>query len=727
MLPRLMLLLALSGAAALTCETVWLRRLSLATGSAGVAATLTLAVYMAGLGIGGLLGGRVRWRRPPAGYGILELLAAAWTVAFPLLLRLCEPLVLTLDGLWGPALVSILLLLPPALLHGATLPAAAAALQHPREVGSLYAANTAGAVSGALLAAFLFMPAAGIRGTELIAAGLGALAGLTALLSSPRSWERQAPTSPASEVRWVPAGVLVAAALAGGAAMALEVVWARLAALLIGGSVYGMAIVLAVFLAGVSLGAAWGQRAGAAVLRPALAALGLLAVAGTVAWRLLPHGLATLWSVAPDSLLLSGALLLALAMAGAPIASGVVFAACLHAPGMTPTRAAGQVLGANTCGAVFGVVIAGLWGMPALGIRGLVLVIGLLCVLSAALLPLPQPMPSHRRRWLPTAAVLALAVLAPRWQPELYAVGLYNRIGEFVDFSPRAIEAFARDGWELLYYTDGRTASVAIGQSSRTSNRWLSLNGKVDASTGADMATQQLSGSLPVSMHQSLYGTVDDALVVGLASGVTAAEVLHTGAERVTVIELEPAVIEASRFFSDVNRGLLDDPRATVLVDDARAVLARPGPTYPIIISEPSNPWLTGVSNLFTLEYWQAGRQRLRPQGIFCQWVQLYALPPEGLRSLVRTFLQVFPNTWLYETIPGADALLIGMTDPSNAPPVLGDGRQPTLTPSQLHVLARTAPINTDDRPWIEFEAPRWLNRSTGALNQGLIEAAAQR
>ena len=133
------------------------------------------------------------------------------------------------------------------------------------------------------------------------------------------------------------------------------------------------------------------------------------------------------------------------------------------------------------------------------------------------------------------------------------------------------------------------------------------------------------------------------------------------------------------------------------------------------------------MSNLFTLEYWQAGRQRLRPQGIFCQWVQLYALPPEALRSLVRTFLQVFPNTWLYETIPGADSLLIGLADPGAAPPELGDGLRPTLTPAQLRALARTAPINTDDRPWIEFEAPRWVNRSTGSLNQALIEEASQR
>lgn len=717
MLSHLLLFLALSGAAALTCETVWLRRLALSTGSAGVAATLTLAVYMAGLGIGGVVGGRRTWSRPPVGYGVLELLAAGWALAFPLLLSVCAPIALSLGGLAGASVVAVLLLLPPALLHGATLPAAAAALERPADAALLYAANTAGAVLGTLLAAFLFMPTLGVRGTELVAAGLGATAGGLALAARPAAWEAPTTKRPGAS-GWMPPAILAAAALAGGAAMALEVVWARLASLLVGGSVYGMAIVLAVFLSGVSLGAAWGRRAGVRALRPALSALGLLAIAGTAAWRLLPHGLAAIWSVVPDSLLPAGALLLAVAMAGAPIASGAVFSACLQSDHrLSAEAAAGQVLGANTLGSVIGVTLAGLWGMPVLGIRGVVLLTGSICVLSAAALPLP----GGKRRWLAPVVLLAAVVLTPRWQPELYAVGLYNRIGEFVDFSPRAVETFAREGWTLQHYVDGRTASVAVGQSTRTDNRWLSLNGKVDASTGADMATQQLSGSLPVSIRTAQGQPVEEVLVVGLASGVTAAETLRAGAEHVTVIELEPAVVEASTYFSHVNGDLLRDPRATVWVEDARAVLARPGPSFPIIISEPSNPWLTGVSNLFTLEYWQSAQRRLAPGGVFCQWVQLYSLPPQAFRSLVATFTTVFPETWLYETIPGADAILIGMTDGSPPP---GLALEPTLSPRQLRALSAGARLNTDDHPWIEFEAPRWVNRATGQLNQRLIEQA---
>ncbi len=711
MLPQLTTLLALSGAAALTCEMVWLRRLTLATGSAGVATTLILALYMAGLGLGGVWAGRRTWHRAPGEYGVLELLAAGWAVLFPTLLAVIAPRTLPIEGLTGHLLLAAALLLPPALLHGATLPAVCAAVTTQRQTAGLYAINTAGAVLGTLAAAFVWMPLLGVRGTELVAASCSGLAGLGALLlARQQRWTDHVPQPPTGGV---PGRVLLAAAVAGGGAMALEASWSRLAALLLGGSVYAMAIVLAVFLAGVALGAELGRRWGAAALAPALAALGLLAVCGTAAWRALPHGLALAWSLTgPSGQLASGAVLLAVAMAGAPVASGVVFSACLQsAPGCTPQRAAGQVLGANTLGGVLGAAGAGLVLMPALGIRGVVLLVATLAVLTAAILP-----GSRRARLAPVLALTLLSALTPRWDPALYAVGLYNRLGEFVDLSPRAIETFAHDGWTMRYYRDGITASVAVGESTRTGNRWLSINGKVDASTGADMPTQQLSGQLPLAVA----GPGDrPTLVVGLASGVTAGEALASGADPLTVIELEPSVVTASRLFDHVSGAVLDDHRVTLIEGDARAHLLRPGPDYAVIISEPSNPWITGVSNLFTLQYWQIARSRLRPDGVFCQWVQLYALPPRALRSLVRTFLTVFPQAWLFETIPGADALLI-------AAPALPDGLpiQPTLGPEQLHRLAGRAPINTDDRPWIEFEAPKWLNRPTGALNRELLGEA---
>jgi spermidine synthase len=709
-------LLAISGAAALCGEVVWMRRLALATGSTGLALTLTLAGYMAGLGLGGAWAGRRTWRNAPRGYGALELTAAGWMVAFPWLLDVAAPLFH--GNRITTALTAAAIVVPPGLLHGATLPAVSAALSDARDVSRLYAANTAGAVVGVLLGTFLLMPAAGLRGTELAAAALAGTVGLAAMSISRRPRTADEPSLPGR----APLGVLAAAALAGGAALGLEVVWSRLGALLLGSSVYAVAIVLAVFLAGIAAGAALGRRLGAGALGGSLVALGLLAIAGTLPWRALPHALGLAWSgLGEAGLLPAGAALLAVAMAGAPVASGATFSAALAGAGGGPTRAAGRVLAANTLGSVIGATLTGLLLVPMLGLRGATLLLGSAAVVGGvALLP-----------WRKGAAALLgaclLALVSPAWDPALYAVGVGLRVGEFADLSPRAIEKFAHDGWVLRYAEDGRTASVAVGESTRTGNLWLSINGKVDASTGDDMPTQELSGQLPVAI--SLSRAPDHAprvAVVGLASGVTAGAALEAGAGEVTIIELEPRVIEAAAFFSAANRDVLADPRATIVVDDARAWLGRPGAPYDIIVSEPSNPWITGVSNLFTQEYWELGRRRLAPGGVFVQWVQLYALPPDGLRSLVATFHDVFPQSWLFETIPGSDALLVAIHEPNAAlpsPHLLP--LLPTLGPRGVTRLAGRVRRNTDDRPWIEFEAPRWLHRRTGVDNGALIERAA--
>ncbi len=716
--------LALSGAAALCCEVVWMRRLALATGSTGVATTLTLSLYMAGLGLGGLWGGRRPWARPPAGYGLLELGLACWALAFPLLLSLLLGPLSAGGPSWLPWLAS-LLLLPPGFLAGATLPAIAAGLGDRRDVGLLYAVNTAGAVVGVLAGPLLLFPWLGLRGAELCAASASLAVGLAALaLSSRVPLPAVAPTATASEPA-APRAALVAAGVAGFVGMALEVVWTRLAALLVGSSVHAMAAVLAVFLAAVALGAWLGRRwPGRVAVRGGLVLLGLLALAGTWTYAALPHGLAAAWELlGQGSLLPGGVLLLALAMTGAPVASGAVFSGAVVLAGGDSAGAAGRVLAANTAGGVLGSALAGLLLLPWLGIQGVVEASALLALVVGLVLPLGGA--TLRRAWRPRLALaglgLAAVLLAPRWDAPMYAVGLYHRISEFVDLSPRAVDAFAHEGWQLRFYADGRSATVAVGQSERTGNIWLSINGKVDASTGTDMATQETSGWLPVRMAQGVEGRpVERAVVVGLASGVTAAEALEAGATAVTVVELEPEVVHAARWFEIVNRGLLDDPRATVITADARAWLGRAGPRYQVIISEPSNPWITGVANLFTREYWQLTRERLEPQGVFCQWVQLYSLPPEALRSLVATFLEVYPQAWLFETIPGADALLVAGPQ---LPP--GLGVEPLLGPDQLRAFATGAPLNTDDHPWVELEAPRWLHRPTAAMNRELLLDAA--
>ena len=720
----LSILMFCSGFTALTLEMVWLRRLSLQLGSAGLSATVTLAIYMGGLGLGSWLGGRVKWKTPLLGYGYLELTVALWAFIFPWLLQWIGP---TFTGSSSQSLLlAIPLLLPPALAHGATLPALSSLTKQAEGTSWLYTLNTFGAVFGVLGSAFLLLPKLGVRGTEVMAMtvclvifsiALVAQGLLSKSATKHIDDEEKASNSPSTvhsnPVDSIPLRTLLLMTVVGMVSMSLEIVWSRLGALLIGGSVYAFAVVLSVFLAGIAIGAHIGRKLSVTALPLAVISMGMLSILGAYSWRWLPHGLAVAWDwFGESSMLPAGALLLSIAMAGAPIASGMTFSLCLKEGTGSMSTISAKVLTANTIGGVLGVILTGPFLMPQFGIVHTTIFLSGLCMIASALL--------YWQAKQSIVSILGFAVLVmglPNWDVAVYATGLYNRIGEFVDLSPRAIEQFAHEGWESKFYVDGHSASVAVGQSTKTNNLWLSINGKVDASTGADMPTQILSGELPLNIHSKQENV--STLVVGLASGVTANEAFKHGAFPLTVVELEPAIVDAARLFNSVNENIVDNPKSTIRVADARALLQHEQTKYDVIISEPSNPWITGVSNLFTVDYWKLGRNRLNKDGVFCQWVQLYALPPEGMRSLIASYIKVFPNTWLFETIPGSDALLISAPNLPEDLPI-----EPTLGPEELKQLAHGASLNTDDFPWIEFEAPKWVNRPTGTMNRTLIENA---
>lgn len=708
--------LAASGAAALAYEAVWLRRLGLWLGGTSVAAAVTLGAFMAGLALGAWLVDRfaisLDTQRAVRAYGLCELGAAAWALAFPTLLGGARAATLGAPDAAAFA-AAFALLIPPSAALGATWPLLA------RVVGArggttLYTANTAGAVCGVLAATFVALPALGVRGTECAAASLGGLVGVAALMSAHRQGPAQsAAPRPVGNDPTLPFSLVAAgAAAAGVAALGLELVWFRLAATALGATVQANGWVLAVFLGTMAVGAAIGRQWPADPrngLGLGLTGLGVLALAGALLWSQLPYLVAGLWQVGgPEWMLAASAVVAGVAMAGAPAASGLAFSNAVRAVGSRVSERAGQLYAANTLGSIVGAVGGGLWAIPVLELRGALWLFAGIAVVAGAWI--------WRRPWgLGLAAGLVL--VSPAWDARLYAVGVHVRISDFADPSRAAIAAFAAEGWDLVSYDHGATAAVAVGRSRRTGNVWMSINGKVDASTGDDMPTQVLSGALPVR----LATTPHDVLVVGLASGITAGAVLaDPRVTSLTIAEIEPAVVDASRHFDHVSGAPLDDPRTTLRVRDARALLSRSPRTYDVIVSEPSNPWISGVSSLFTLEYWELVRQRLRPDGIACQWLQLYGMGPDELRGLLRTFLHVFPDAVLIETIEGSDVLLLGGTG-GTLPDTVA---HPRLGPAQLRALAGAGWLNTDDRPRVEWSAPRWLHYDTGPANAQALRDA---
>jgi spermidine synthase len=700
-------LLLISGAVCLGYEVIWIRRLGLLLGGTAPASAFAIGAFMAGLAVGGPLSSLIGKRMRISGaYAFLESVAAVWALGFPVLLAAGIEIMGTATSLkW---ILAAALLIPPAAALGATWPLLASRVGV--AMGTrLYAANTAGAVVGVLGMTFVGLPTLGVRGAEISVALLGLGLAATAVFTAPRVPVRPAQNRRPNAPAWP---ILAASAAAGFSALGLEVVWMRLAAVAWGATVQTIGLVLAVFLATVAAGAWLGRtfpadpRTG---LAQALGAMGALALLGAAGWGQLPFAIAWLYALGGPEAMMPGTLILAIVgMGGAPVASGVAFSCAVRALPDLETQAA-PLYSANTLGCIAGSVLGGLWAIPTLEIAGSAIAFALVAAASGAwVLGSVRPL-------LPT---VILAVVLPSWDARLYALGVHLRISDFADPSRASIEAFVDEGWELLAYDHGPTGAVAVGRSITTGNVWLSINGKVDASTGDDMPTQILSGTLPVRMTPE----PSDVLLVGLASGITAGAVLaEPNVERLTILEIEPVVERASHYFDHLNGTPLLDPRTSLHITDARTWLQDPGPPYDTIISEPSNPWITGVSSLFTLEYWQASRRRLKPGGAMCQWVQLYGMGPEEFRGIVRTFQSVFPEVWLFETIAGSDILLIGGT--SDLP--VGLPLSPTLDPAGVRRLAGDGWLNTDDHPRVEWNAPGWLHYDSAPGNAQLIHAAS--
>jgi len=699
--------LALSGAAGLAYEVVWLRRMGLLLGGSAVASAITVGAFMAGLGLGAAWVGRVRSPTSPQRvYGVLEATAACWALAFPVGMAALEATVTHLPALRFA--VAGLLLLPPATALGATWPLLSARLTA-RQAARLYAANTTGAVAGVLLTTFVLLPGLGVRGTELAAASLG-LAVAWGGASTPLPQRTGGPPGEDRPLPWKLAGVVGAAGLT---SLGLEMVWFRLSALAFGATVQTLGAVLAAFLAAVALGAEVGRRLPGdpgVQLGRALTATGALALLGAMSWGQLPYLSAWAWRMAgPEGMLPLSVCFAVVTMGGAPVASGAAFTLAVRCLGPSPGRAAGPLYAANTLGSIAGAWLGGLWLVPSLDLGGSVVALSAAVGVAATVWT--------RRPWA-LALLTGLALLQPRWDARLFAVGVHLRVSDFASASAEAVRAFAEEGWTLLYYDQGATGAVAVGRSDTTGNIWLSVNGKVDASTGDDMPTQVLSGQLPVRIAPH----PERVAVVGLASGVTAGAVLaEPGVAELTVVELEPSVVAASHYFDAVNGRPLADPRTTLVVDDARAWPARSPRRFDVIVSEPSNPWISGVSNLFTQEYWELASQRLAPGGVFAQWVQLYGMGPSQVRGLLRTFDHVFDDVWLFETIEGTDLLLVGVPAGHPLPPDLP--LAPRAGPDIVRCLAGLGWRNTDDRPRIEWEAPAFLHYETSHANAELLRS----
>jgi spermidine synthase len=767
----------LSGATGLVYQVVWLRMLGLVFGHTVYAITTVLAAFMAGLALGsfvfGLLAPRLGYL--VSTYGWLEIGIGLYCTTIPLLLGaaawgylgLHAWLGLSYDafGLVQFGLIFLLLLVPTTLMGG-TLPVLSQALARRelevgRTVGALYGLNTAGAVVGVVLAGYFLLPALGNRATLLSAAVANLAVGALALMLA-RKWR------PASAAEQEPAialgagvtdrvslgGRLTVAALAvsGGVSMIYEIAWTRALALVIGSSTYAFTAMLVAVLAGIAGGSAvyswlWGaRRASPRTFAAIQAGIGLATVLVIVLFPRMPElFLASIaWSDSPGVVQLVQLFVSACALLPSALLIGATFPCAVSVVSRDRARVGedvGYVYAANTVGAIAGAAAGGFLVMPALGVHGSLAAAGAANLTLAAFL-LAATAGRRRLQWIPAAAAVLAAfgtLRLPPWDQNVMSSGpaIYART-----YRGRADELGRQLRRQpVLFYRDGLSSTVSVHRV--VDNLFLRVNGKTDASTGRDMPTQLLLGHLPLLVHPEPRSV----LMIGMGSGVTAGAVTRHPIRRLDLVEIEPAVIEAARFFAHVNHDVLKDPRVRLVLADGRNFLLTTPGRYDVIISEPSNPWIGGLASLFSREFFELARSRMRSGGLMLQWLQAYSLSPDDLRMVVRTFRAVFPAVSIWIATEG-DLLLLGSAEPvvidaaalaqryAEYPGPRADLQQIAVRHGATIVgylalgeedtarFTEGTRLNTDDRLPLEFSAPRALYLDTVGPNLAAIAAA---
>ena len=679
-------LLLLSGFCSLAYEVLWFRYLRLVFGASTPATAVVTAIFMGGLGFGGLWWGRRADRHPNplALYARLELGIALAAAVSPWLIDLVRDVYTGLGGtpalgLAGGTLLrlafSVLVLGVPTFLMGGTLPAmirVCSDAEDPgrRTVGTLYAANTLGACLGVLVPTLWSLEALGLRRSLWTACWLNLVVAVAAWLLARRL--EPAPASDATvgeerEAGSAPVGlVLTAATAVGFVFFLLELVWYRMLAPLLGGSTYTFGILLALVLLGVGVGGALYGR-GSRVRRPEPAAFAttcaleavLVAVPLALGDRLafLAHVLRDLDAGGFWGSVIGWAAVAALVALGPAVVAGVQFpllVALLGRGGRRIGRDVGRAYAWNTLGAIAGSLAGGLGALRLLGaVAAWRLAVVLLVVLALLFLVL-SPMRERRRLGRATlfcaAALLLLTTTGPTafWRHSPIGAG---RVVLDAGSPWPLDEAVRAKNRAILWSEDGIESSLAAEAVAEYS---FLVNGKADGSARTDAPTQVMGGLIGAALHPHPRS----ALVIGLGTGSTAGWLARVpGIERVDVVEIEPAVRRVAVDCAPVNQQVLRNPKVTVMAGDGREVVQTGTDTYDIVFSEPSNPYRAGIASLFSEEFYRSVRGRLTRDGLLLQWLQGYEVDAQVVGTAYATLRSVFPVVESWEV--GRNDLLL--------------------------------------------------------------------
>jgi len=764
------LLFGLSGFSALVYEVVWARILTLFLGNTVYAVSVILTIFFAGLAFGSFFFGRIidRIKKPLLTYGILELGIGLYGFLTAFIFYKLIPIQVFLSERWFgkyPWFLAFAVLILPTVLMGGTLPVLARFLTRQEKesgevIGNLYGLNTTGAFLGAFLTGFFLIPYLGVQETIWVVAAFNLAIGLVVLLIA----QKGVTIKPVEQLSLKPkrdlavatghidsktaAIILFIAGLNGFAALALEVLWTRVLILTFGSSTYAFTTILAVFLLGIALGSLLASKFLVGRQNSLLWLLTLeFALGGLVIFVTPLLGELPLWSLSfykgqvTFFTNLWAAFLLSFAVIFLPtVLMGATFpllAKVLTGDFKKIGRDLGTMYGVNTAGGILGSFVAGFFLISLFGIQKGILLSAFCYFLAgvAVLTLLPWGRVVKAGTILFLIILSGSAFLLPSWNKHILASEAFL---SFKDYLGAGSPKMEMEKGRLLFYKEGLSATVAIKE--KKDNIYMRINGKTDASTdiNGDLNTELLAGHLPTLFHRD----PKIALVIGLGSGISLGAVEQYGSiEEVDLVEIELAVIEGAQFFAKANNNALEDPRLKTIAGDGRNFLLSTSKKYDVICSEPSNPWFKGNANLFTKEYYQLARERLKDDGIFLHWVQLYYLDKESFKIALATFRAVFPDMTVWSSVFADDLLLVGTKGQVKLDFELLEKkfqeekvkkdlariglREPAqvlglfLTDSEgiKNIVNASTILHTDNHPVLEFFAPFSLGKETTGEN----------
>jgi len=699
----------LAGISALIYEITWVRQATLIFGVSIYAYSAVLMAYMGGLALGSYAIGKWADRSKHPGRLLAALqvgMAVLGCVALPFLngltglysiltrsLNLENEMALTLLRLG----LALLPLTPPALFIGAAFPVMARIYARTDgkvggEVGGMYAANTFGSVLGCLLAAVVLIRVLGVIGTVVIAAAFNVLTALLAwfmkdhrhltLNGNLTSTSAEDPSLPevapdkqdepeisASKtqtmlVKTAPAGVLpanalrfviIAYAISGFASLAYEVAWGRLISLYVIGNVYSFSLMLAVYLtglvAGAALASAWIRRRGAslALFGWLEMGIGLLAVLSLFVFSGLSgmkYG-ALFGDYNMGKSILYESLLSFMTIFPVTLAIGAVFPVAVSLYSSEQTAVVGlkisRISALNTAGSILGALLSGFVIIPLLGLQHTVLLLAVINLALGLTAVWFIPPASNLRRTV-SAAPVVLVVIAALLLPVPRYLGYWQNIAN-----------------QLLFYKEGVETTVAVFGPGRNNPKFSTVNGRIEVPTDpVSMRIFHLLGHLPPLLRPD----AENALVLSFGNGIATGTMATHSLSRIDVVDLSAEMIQAARkVYSTENRGVTDDPRLVVHIEDARNYLLQTGRTYDIISSDATHPTNSCSWVLYTAEFYRQVKDHLTPNGVFVQWLPCHSLFISEYKSILRTFQSVFGNVTLWYT-GGTHSMLLATPTP---------------------------------------------------------------